>query len=105
MALERAARADAHIAFEVPARAFRPRPKVTSAVVVLRLHRPTMEDARLEAGLKLAAHALTKPRKKLANALRPLRDADRIAAADLDPALRPSKLSLDDWIRLAAIED
>ncbi len=101
MALERSAWAEASVAFEVPPRAFRPRPKVMSAVVVLRLRPAPADPAALEAGFRLAAHALTKPRKMLGNALRPLGDRDAIAAAGLDPDLRPGKLSLKDWIRLA----
>lgn len=101
MALERAALADAHVAFEVPPRAFRPRPKVTSAVVVLRLRPPSVDQAELQAGLGLAAHALTKPRKMLANAVRPLCDRGLIEAAGIDPDLRPGQLALGDWVRLA----
>jgi 16S rRNA (adenine1518-N6/adenine1519-N6)-dimethyltransferase len=101
MALERSAWAEASVAFEVPPRAFRPRPKVMSAVVVLRLRPAPVDLAALERGLRLAAHALTRPRKMLGNALRPLGDRDAIAAAGLDPDLRPGKLSLKDWVRLA----
>ena len=101
MALERAAWADASIAFEVSPRAFRPRPKVVSAVVVLRLHPSPTKPDELEAGLRLAAHTLTKPRKMLGNAVRPLCDRNALIAADIDPDLRPGQLALEDWVRLA----
>jgi hypothetical protein len=39
----------------------------------------------------------------LANALRPLCDADRIIAAGLDPQARPATIDLAGWIRLAAL--
>ena len=101
LALEGAAWADARIAFDIPPKAFRPRPKVMSSVVVLNLHEAPMDRARLDGGLRLAAHALTKPRKMLSNALRPFAGTDLILAADLDPRVRPAALSLDDWARLA----
>lgn len=101
MALERAAWADASIAFEVSPRAFRPRPKVVSAVVVLRPHPSPVKPDDLEAGLRLAAHALTKPRKMLGNAVRPLCDRNALFAAGIDPDLRPGQLALEDWVRLA----
>lgn len=102
MALERAAWAEAFVAFEVPPRAFRPRPKVMSAVVVLRLRPASVDSTSLEAGFRLAAHALTKPRKMLGNALRPLGDRGDLEAAGIDPDLRPGQLALADWVRLGA---
>jgi hypothetical protein len=41
----------------------------------------------------------------LANALRPLCDADRIIAAGLDPQARPATVDLAGWIRLAAFSN
>lgn len=104
LALERAAFADADVAFQVGPNAFRPRPKVVSSVIVLQLHPPTADPAALERGLALAAHTLNHSRKMLANAVRPLRDADQIAAAGLDPQARPATVDLAGWIRLAAID-
>lgn len=105
LALERAAYAEGHVAFQVGPNAFRPRPKIVSSVVELRLHPPAADPAALERGLALAARALTQPRKMLANAVRPLRNADHIAAAGLDPSARPATVDLAGWIRLAMIED
>jgi 16S rRNA (adenine1518-N6/adenine1519-N6)-dimethyltransferase len=105
LALERAAWADAGIAFQVGPSAFRPRPKVVSSVIMLQLHAPTTDTVALEGGLRLASHALNHSRKMLANALRPLCDADRIIAAGLDPQARPATVDLAGWIRLAAITD
>jgi len=104
LALECAAGADARIAFDVSPRAFRPRPRVMSSVVVLNLHEAPMDRARIAAGLRLAAHALTKPRKMISNALRPLAGVDDIKAAELDPTDRPAQLTLDDWVRLAEVQ-
>lgn len=102
MALERSAWADGWIAFDVHPRAFRPIPKVTSAVVVLDLRPPTAEPAAIERALKLAARALTLSRKKLTNALGGRIDRDTIESAGLDPDARPGTIPLDGWLRLAA---
>jgi 16S rRNA (adenine1518-N6/adenine1519-N6)-dimethyltransferase len=100
LALERAAWADARHLFDVPPRAFRPPPKVVSSVVVLDLKAPEHDPAVLDRALKLAAPALTMPRKVLSNAVR-VTDAERIAAAGLDPSARPGTVPLAGWVRLA----
>lgn len=101
LALLREAYADAWFAFDVPPGAFRPRPKVESAVAVLDLHPPEFSQVQLEAAFSLASHALTRPRKALTGALKPLADAGAIQRAGLDPSLRPGMLSLADWVSLA----
>ncbi len=98
LALERAAWADARIAFEVPPSSFRPRPRVVSAVLVVEPRvtaEPLLEDA-----LRVAAGALTKPRKMLANAVRPLYEREELEAAGLDPEARPGTISLEGWLAL-----
>ncbi len=102
LALLREAYADAWQAFEVPPGAFRPRPKVDSAVAVLELRAPAFAPGELEAGLKLASHALTRPRKALPGALKPLAGPEDIERAGLDPALRPGMLDLRQWIGLVS---
>jgi len=104
MALERSAWADAYIAFTVHPRAFRPVPKVTSSVVVLDLRPPVADPADIERALGLAGQALTRPRKKLTNALSGGIDRDAIEAAGLDPNARPGTIPLDGWLRLAAVQ-
>jgi len=100
LALERAAHAEARVAFAVPPRAFRPRPRVVSAVVVLDLKKPAFEADRLQRGLALAAHALLTPRKMVSNAVRPLADRAALEAAEIPPQVRPGDLPLEAWIRL-----
>jgi len=102
LALERAAFADARLLFDVPPRAFRPRPKVVSSVLQLELRPPPSTPEDLECALALAAGALTRPRKMLGNALRGVVEAERIKAAGLDPSARPGTVSLEGWLRLAA---
>jgi len=101
LALERAAWGEARLLFDVPPRAFRPVPKVVSSVLVVDLRPPAFDPGAIAAGLALAAHALTKPRKMLSNAVAPLRDAAAIAGAGLDPAQRPGTVDLEGWILLA----
>jgi 16S rRNA (adenine1518-N6/adenine1519-N6)-dimethyltransferase len=101
MALERAAWADARLLFDVDRRAFRPPPKVTSSVVVLDLKAPVYDADVLARALAIAAHALTKPRKMLSNALAPMVETHRIEAAGLSPTMRPGTISLDGWVEIA----
>lgn len=100
IALERAAYADARFAFDVPPDAFRPRPKVMSGVVVLDLVTPRHTAAELDAAFKLASHALTKPRKKMTNALAPLAGVPELEHAGIDPSVRPGTLDLEAWVLL-----
>jgi 16S rRNA (adenine1518-N6/adenine1519-N6)-dimethyltransferase len=101
MALERAAWADARLLFDVDRRAFRPPPKVTSSVVMLDLKAPIYDPEVLKRALAVAAHALTKPRKMLGNALAPVVGTHRIEAAGLDPSMRPGTVNLESWVELA----
>jgi 16S rRNA A1518/A1519 N6-dimethyltransferase RsmA/KsgA/DIM1 with predicted DNA glycosylase/AP lyase activity len=78
-------------------------PKVTSAVLVIDARSPRADLADINRGLELAARALTRPRKMLANALGGAVAAGVIEAAGIDPRSRPGRLSLDDWLRLAAL--
>ncbi len=101
LALERAAWARARIAFDVNPASFRPRPKVVSSVLVVEPAPPAHEAELLERALGLASHALTRPRKMLANAVAPLAGVEVLERAGLDPRSRPSDVALEGWIALA----
>jgi 16S rRNA (adenine1518-N6/adenine1519-N6)-dimethyltransferase len=101
IALERAAYANATVAFHVPRQAFRPRPRVESSVLVIELRPPDYEPEALAKALSLAARALTNRRKMLSNAIKPPVDPETIAAAGLEPTARPGTVTLDEWVRLA----
>jgi 16S rRNA (adenine1518-N6/adenine1519-N6)-dimethyltransferase len=101
LALERAVWSDATLLFDVSPRAFRPRPKVVSAVVVLDLKEPDHDREILDRALALASRALTLPRKMLSNALPTEIEVETIAKAGLDPSDRPGTIPLDGWLRLA----
>jgi len=100
LALERAAYARARIAFGVGPAAFRPRPKVSSSVLVVELAPPRFTGKELASAFALARHALTTPRKTLANALKPLAAVGFLEGAGLDPGARPAQVSLEGWVEL-----
>ena len=92
----------------VPARAFRPPPKVSSAVVALRtLERPAFTPLAQEPFLRLVSDAFRHRRKQLRSALGHSAAIDReradaaLASADIDVRRRPEELSIGDWVRLA----
>jgi 16S rRNA (adenine1518-N6/adenine1519-N6)-dimethyltransferase len=96
--------ASARILFYLPPRAFRPPPKVRSAVVRLDvLDTPEAEVDDREAFLTLARAGFAAPRKRLRNSLAvglriPPSEADEIlSVAGVDPEQRPAYLTLPDW--------
>jgi 16S rRNA (adenine1518-N6/adenine1519-N6)-dimethyltransferase len=88
--------------FVVPGGAFRPAPKVDSAVArltPLRDARPRLVDDALFA--RLVAAAFGQRRKTLRNALRTLADEKDLERAGIDPGARGETLSVADFVRLA----
>jgi len=100
--------AQARIVRRVPARAFRPPPRVDSAVVALRTRRrPAFAPLDQEPFLRLVSDAFRHRRKQLRSALGHEAGLDReratavLAAAGIAPERRPETLSLEDWVALA----
>jgi 16S rRNA (adenine1518-N6/adenine1519-N6)-dimethyltransferase len=91
--------------FDVPPGAFRPPPKVDSAVVRL-VPIPTQarHDADPDRLYAIVKAAFAQRRKTLSNALRQCMDADAIRRANVDPKARAETLSPEDFVRLAKIE-
>jgi len=88
--------------FVVPAGAFRPAPKVDSAVVRLTplgSDKPSIADEALFARIVVAAFG--QRRKTLRNALTDICDVDELRAAAIDPAVRGETLAVADFVRLA----
>ncbi len=88
--------------FVVPPGAFRPAPKVDSAVVrlvPLAAGKPAIDDAGVFARVVTAAFA--QRRKTLRNALAALCDAATLEGAGIDPGARGETLALGDFVRLA----
>jgi 16S rRNA (adenine1518-N6/adenine1519-N6)-dimethyltransferase len=88
--------------FTVPAGAFRPAPKVESAVarlVPLGAARPPIADAARFAGV--VAAAFSQRRKTLRNALASVVTPEAFAAAGIDPQRRGETLSVAEFVALA----
>ncbi len=101
-------RADVRRLLALPAGAFRPPPKVQSAVVSLRFHPPSPPAREPAVFEGLTKAIFTRRRKTLANALRAYRSEGLPAAlrrAGLDGRRRPETLAIPELVALAdAIE-
>lgn len=88
--------------FDVPPGAFRPPPKVDSAVVRL-VPRPAAEVAVQDRAMysNVVRDAFSQRRKTLRNALSRLCDADAIAAAGIEPTLRAEQVPVEAFVALA----
>ncbi len=88
--------------FLVPPGAFRPAPKVDSAIVRL-LPRPCAAlQARDEALLaRVVTAAFSQRRKMLRNTLRELAGEEELAALGIAPTRRAEELAVDDYVRIA----
>ncbi len=88
--------------FVVRPGAFRPAPRVDSAVVRLVPHRaPPVALVQPELLPQVVARAFAQRRKTLRNTLKGLLDEAAIRGADVDPQLRPEQLDLAAFARLA----
>ena len=82
--------------------AFSPAPKVSSALVRLRPHsEPPVYVADEARFARLVAQAFSRRRKTLRNALKGLLTPEDIAAQDVDPGLRPERLTIEEFARLS----
>jgi 16S rRNA (adenine1518-N6/adenine1519-N6)-dimethyltransferase len=97
------ARCTVEALFRVPAGAFRPPPKVESAIVRL-VPRPAADVAHVEhAALdRVVRAAFEQRRKTLHNALKGVADDDAIRAAGVDPGARAEQLDVARFVALAA---
>ena len=97
------------IVASVQPRAFRPAPKVTSAVVRIDVYsQPALALESVDAFFNLVRAGFSAPRKQIHNCLQqglsiPRLESEAILSdADIDPKRRPQTLSLDDWGNLYA---
>jgi len=99
--------ADVRRVLSLPPGAFRPPPKVHSAVVSLRFREPRVAVRDDGAFTAMVRSMFTQRRKTLSNALKPhaasrgVRAADALAGAGIDPKRRPETLQLEEMARLA----
>jgi 16S rRNA (adenine1518-N6/adenine1519-N6)-dimethyltransferase len=88
--------------FDIGAGAFQPPPRVTSTFVRLVPHTaPPVEVRDPRSYAAVVAAAFSQRRKTVRNALKPLLAADEIAAAGVDPSVRPEVISPSGFARLA----
>lgn len=88
--------------FAVPPAAFNPRPKVDSKIVRLLPHSaPPFPVADYRDFSALVKQAFGQRRKTLRNTLKPMLDADDIAALGIDPGVRAETLGLAEFASLA----
>ena len=92
--------------FDVPPGAFRPPPKVDSAVVHM-VPRPETALAARDPGrlASIVMAAFGQRRKTLRNALAKLATATQIERAGIDPGARGETLSIEAFVRLANVAD
>ena len=107
LAIQVALRADVTHLLTLPPGAFRPPPKVTSAVVRLRFRPPAVDVGDSRVFERIVRGMFLQRRKTIANALRPVADSLGLSSAELleraqvDGRLRPEALTLDDIARLS----
>ena len=88
----------------VPASAFRPPPKVESAVVRLTPHAQLpIPREQVATFRQIVAAAFSQRRKTLRNALKTLLSEEQIKMANVDPSHRSGTLSLADYIALCDV--
>ncbi|MCH8050453.1 MAG: ribosomal RNA small subunit methyltransferase A [Chloroflexi bacterium] len=102
--------AEASVLFRVPPRAFRPPPKVHSAVVRLKVRpSPAVAAEDVDAFLELVHAGFAAPRKRLRNSLavglgvKPPEVDVLLVKCGIDGAQRPAMLDLDAWRELFAV--
>jgi 16S rRNA (adenine1518-N6/adenine1519-N6)-dimethyltransferase len=99
--------ADVDRLLTLPPGAFRPPPKVTSAVVRLRFRAPAADVGDPEAFERVVRGVFLQRRKTLLNALKPVADsfgrsaAQVLERARLDPSRRPETLDVHEMARLS----
>lgn len=96
-----AARAQVDYLFHVGPGAFRPAPKVDSAVVRLIPRPPAFEVRDWAAFDRVLVAAFSQRRKTLSNSLGGLLEASQIRDAGIDPGLRAERLHAADFAKLA----
>lgn len=90
--------------FGVPPGAFRPPPKVDSAVVRL-TPLPTRPDANAATIERVVRHAFSQRRKTLANALGGVATTEQIVAAGIEPRLRAEQIAPAGFVAIARAVD
>lgn len=93
-------RTDAHIAFDVPAQAFTPPPKVTSSVVHLEPRKEPLPADVVVLG-RVTEAAFGQRRKMLRQSLKSLGGEKLLEKVGIDPTRRAETLSVEEFVALA----
>lgn len=107
LAIQIAVSADVEHLLTLPPGAFRPPPKVISAVIRLRFRAPTVDVGDPRVFERIVRGMFLQRRKTLANALRPVADSlgcdsgELLERAQVDGGLRPEALTVEQIARLA----
>jgi 16S rRNA (adenine1518-N6/adenine1519-N6)-dimethyltransferase len=92
--------------FKVPPGAFVPQPKVDSAIVKLTPRRPSpWPPIDEDSFARVVKAAFSQRRKTLRNTLKPLFSHEALQQLPIDLGQRAENLSVDDYVRIAAIFD
>ena len=92
----------AEYVFTVKPGAFRPAPKVDSAIVRLVPHdKPPVNIDNFDAFSKLVNYSFTKRRKTIRNILKGQLEVSQIEALNIEPTIRPERLSLEDFAKIS----
>ncbi|MGE0392624.1 MAG: 16S rRNA (adenine(1518)-N(6)/adenine(1519)-N(6))-dimethyltransferase RsmA [Vicinamibacterales bacterium] len=108
LAVQAGLTADVRLAFELPPGAFRPPPKVHSAVVRMDFHEPRPPVADPARFTSVVRALFTQRRKTILNALKHAAALDgpearaALDAAGIDPAARPEQVDVATFVRLVA---
>jgi len=96
--------ADSSLQFIIPKEAFRPSPKVDSAVVHMRiLDKPSVAVRDEKLFFRIVRTTFSQRRKMLSNSLKKVHEdvAEWLHKAGIDPHRRPETLSMEEFARLA----
>ena len=87
---------------EIGPEAFKPAPKVDSAIVRLIPHKTIKNPVKdIKALNTVCLSAFNQRRKTIRNSFKKLLSEEQLISLDIDPTLRPENLSIDQYIQLA----
>ncbi|MEM9532213.1 MAG: 16S rRNA (adenine(1518)-N(6)/adenine(1519)-N(6))-dimethyltransferase RsmA [Pseudomonadota bacterium] len=96
---------DVEKCFQVAPGAFRPAPKVMSALVRLKPREPTDPVGNVDTLGRVVSAAFGQRRKQLGNALKALLSRGALTQLGVDPAARAEQLSVADFVKIADAVD
>ena len=92
---------ETQIVFTVPPDAFKPPPRVMSAILRLIPREPRLRVNDISVFAEVVKLAFNQRRKMLQNSLAPLLSAQALQALDVNPQTRPEQMTVDDFVRVA----